>query len=74
MEERDMFAVIVDEISTVLLKFQLGCHLSELKSEDIRELLEMFAETDTAWNDVLAGKRAAVLFDGETMERVRINK
>lgn len=69
-----MFGVIVDAVSTDIIKFNLSGSLTELQPDDIQELAEMLAETSDAWKDVLKGTRAAVIFDAETLDKIRINK
>ena len=41
--------------------------------KSIQEFVEMLATTDKAWNGVLQGSRAAVLFEGNTLNCIRIN-
>lgn len=67
------FGVIIDMISTDIIKFELSTRLSKLKKEDVQELVEFLAQNDSNWIGVLDGKRAAVLFDEETRESIRIN-
>ena len=67
------FGVIIDMISKDIIKFELSTRLSKLKKEDVQELVEFLAQNDSNWIGVLDGKRAAVLFDEETRESIRIN-
>ncbi len=72
--DRVMYAVICDAKSTELVKFSLTGRLSELDDEGKKELIEWLAENYDAWKDVLKGTRAGVIFDGETMDKIRYNK
>ncbi len=68
-----MYAVICDAKSTELARLDLTGRLTELDNDGKRELAEMLAETSDAWKDVLKGTRAGVIFDGETMDKLRYN-
>lgn len=70
----EMFAVALGEKTTNIIKFTLEGRLPQLASDDIQELVEWFAEEHDEWKGVLAGKTAAVIFDRETLEQIRINK
>jgi len=76
MENHTIYAVIIDIDTTEIAKIDITVGIPELLSDDdmLKELLEMLAEKNKIWNDVLAGSRAAVLFDGNTPEHIRINR
>ncbi|MFV0361477.1 MAG: hypothetical protein ACK5LL_00085 [Suipraeoptans sp.] len=74
MEERNMFAVIVDEISTELTWFTFSKKLTELDEESIKEIVEMLADNNPAWKDVLYNKRIAMIFDAESGNKMTINR
>ena len=68
-----MYGVIVDSISTDLIKFKLSGRLTGLDEDGMKEIAEFLAETSDAWKDVVKGSRAGVIFDGETMDKIRYN-
>lgn len=70
----EMFAVALGVESTNIIKFTIGGRLPQLSSDDIQGLVEQFAEVHDEWKGVLAGKTAAVIFDGETLDKIRINE
>ncbi|SHO53438.1 hypothetical protein [Anaerocolumna xylanovorans] len=74
MEERNMFAVIVDKISTELTWFTLSKKLTELDEESIKEIVEMLADNNPAWKDVLYNKRIAMIFEAESGDKMTINR
>jgi hypothetical protein len=74
MEERNMFAVIVDKISTELTWFTLSKKLTELDEESIKEIVEMLADNNPAWEDVLYNKRIAMIFDADSGDKITINR
>lgn len=74
MDERNMFAVIVDKISTELTWFTLSKKLTELDEESINEIIEMLADNNPAWKDVLYNKRIAMIFEAESGDKMTINR
>ena len=74
MEERNIFAVIVDKISTELTRFTLSKKLTELDEESIKEIVEMLADNNPAWKDVLYNKRIAMIFDADFGDKTTINR
>ncbi len=74
MEERNMFAVIVDKISTELTWFTLQKKLTELDEESIKEVVEMLADNNPAWKDVIYNKRIAMIFDADSGDKMTINR
>lgn len=74
MEERNMYAVIVDKISTELTWFTLSKKLTELDEESIKEIVEMLADNNPAWKDVLYNKRIAMIFEAESGDKMTINR
>lgn len=71
-----IFGVIVDAISTSIVKLQLSGSLTELMEKDgLKELIEkIIAAGCEDWKDVLSGKRAAVLFEADNPSvRIRMN-
>lgn len=74
MEERIMFAVIADQLSTEVVRFILSKKLTELEKDEIEEIVKMLAAENSAWNDVLYNKRIAVIFDSESGDKMSINR
>jgi hypothetical protein len=74
MEERNRFAVIVDKISTELTRFTLQKKLTELDEESIKEIVEILADNNPAWKDVLYNKRIAMIFDADSGDKITINR
>ncbi len=74
MEERNMYAVIVDKISTELTWFTLQKKLTELDEESIKEVVEMLADNNPAWKDVIYNKRIAMIFDADSGDKMTINR
>ena len=74
MEERNMFAVIVDKISTELTWFTLSKKLTELDEESIKKIVEILADNNPAWKDVLYNKRIAMIFEAESGDKITINR
>ena len=52
---------------------KLDCNLTDLNPDDVQELVEMLADSNSAYKDVLKGTRIAVIFDGKTGDRISIN-
>lgn len=69
-----MFAVIVDEISTELTWFTFPKKLTELDGESIKKIVEMLADNNPAWKDVLYNKRIAMIFEAESGNKMTINR
>ncbi len=74
MEERNIFAVIVDKILTELTRFTIQKKLTELDEESIKEIVEMLADNNPAWKDVLYNKRIAMIFEAESGDKMTINR
>lgn len=74
MNERTMFAVIADKLSTDVTQFRLNSKLTELGEDDIQAMVENLADNNSAWKDVLKGARIAVIFDVESGDKISINR
>lgn len=73
MKQNTFYAVIADKISTEIEMIKLDCNLTDLNPDDVQELVEMLADSNSAYKDVLKGTRVAVIFDGKTGDRISIN-
>jgi len=71
-----LFCVIIDIDTTEIAKLECDCSIDQLRESangELEDVIKMLSEQNDIWDDVLNGYRAAVLFDGETMELIRIN-
>lgn len=71
--EHTIYAVATSSTDTDIKKVILSTELTNLELDDVQNLIEAFCETSQLWLEVLEGQALAVLFDGETGNRIRIN-
>lgn len=70
-----LYTVIIDIDTTHIAKVENNFGINELREDAnaLKAFIEMMSEENKAWNAVLAGKKAAVVFDGDTLDMIRIN-
>lgn len=71
--EFEMFAVVLNGDATSIVNFVHNKKVKQLSLKDIEELVNLFAEKDDVWADVLIGKVKSVIFDANSLEMVCIN-
>ncbi len=67
------YAVICDTISTNVKKIDSRKQLTDMRPDDVKELIQLMSSSDEDWEGVLCGNRAAVIFDSEKLGKIRIN-
>lgn len=71
-----LFCVIIDIDTTEIAKLECDCSIDQLRESvngELEAVIKILSEQNDIWDDVLNGYRAAILFDGESMEIIRIN-
>jgi hypothetical protein len=74
MNERTMFAVIADHLSTEITLFYSSARLTDIHADDLQNILRKLADYNPAWNDVRERKRIGVIFDAENGDTITLNR
>lgn len=67
-----IYAVVITPYETSVSRMEMDCPLPA-DQESILEICRKCAEHSALWNDVLEGHLPALIFDGDTGDRISIN-